>query len=310
MTRFRHRHLWPKSIPLATQMTKDKDDGYIPHPSEELEFATIHPTLTSHTANTAASHPSIASHPSEALDFITALHISGDDDTLNDNLSADEKGGPKHIYTEDYETERASSSSASQRQPRKPGFAGTLVLDDTDPIARTTSNDAVYDGMRSSIPNLRSLVSESRAAVIAERQMTFLQGLRLYPKAILWSGLLSLTLVMEGYDLTIINGFYAFPQFVRRYGTYSNRLGDYEIAASWQAALTNGAIIGEILGLLVNGACAPLRPRSHARPWPSVVRHDPLTLRDHLREQAPSLNASATGRRSWAPSSGSCSASS
>lgn len=195
--------------------------GRVVHPSEELEFATIHPTL---------SPISVASHPSEQLDFITALDIE------------DEKGGPKHIYTEDI-AEAGSSSSGSHDKSLKP----------SDTLSRTASNDAVYYGLKNSIPNLRALVNESRAAAIVERQMGFIKGVKLYPKAIAWSALLSCTLVMEGYDLSIINGFYALPQFVRRYGRYSPKLDDYEITAAWQAGLTNGAVVGEILGLLSNG---------------------------------------------------------
>jgi SP family general alpha glucoside:H+ symporter-like MFS transporter len=79
-----------------------------------------------------------------------------------------------------------------------------------------------------------------------------LSGLRLYPKAIAWSTLLSATIVMEGYDTTLINNFLAFPAFREAYGRYIPGAG-YQISPSWQAALPNGAITGEILGLCLNG---------------------------------------------------------
>ncbi|PBP18103.1 putative MFS alpha-glucoside transporter [Diplocarpon rosae] len=44
----------------------------------------------------------------------------------------------------------------------------------------------------------------------------------------------------------------AFPQFNRKYG---ERLpsGEYQISAAWQAGLSNGVYVGEIIGLFING---------------------------------------------------------
>jgi MFS transporter, SP family, general alpha glucoside:H+ symporter len=101
--------------------------------------------------------------------------------------------------------------------------------------------------------NINNLAHEARAATEAEHKMTFLEGVRLYPKAIAWSILLSLTIVMEGYDTSLINSFYAFPEFRRSYGHLTPDSDRYEIAPSWQSALTNGAVVGSILGLLFAG---------------------------------------------------------
>ncbi len=80
----------------------------------------------------------------------------------------------------------------------------------------------------------------------------------MYPKAIAWSVLLSMTIVMEGYDTTLINSFYAFPVFRRSYGTPmapDAAMGqqDYQISSAWQSGLTNAAVAGEIIGLMANG---------------------------------------------------------
>lgn len=82
--------------------------------------------------------------------------------------------------------------------------------------------------------------------------MTLLQGLGLYPKAVAWSLLISTCIVMEGYDISLVNNFYAFPQFSRKYGE-PLKDGTYEIPAPWQAGLSNGAQVGEIIGLFING---------------------------------------------------------
>lgn len=56
---------------------------------------------------------------------------------------------------------------------------------------------------------------------------------------------------MEGFDIILINNFYALPQFVQKYGVELE--GGWTITAAWQAGLTNGANVGEIIGLCING---------------------------------------------------------
>lgn len=51
------------------------------------------------------------------------------------------------------------------------------------------------------------IIDGARAAAEKERNMTLMQGLRLYPKAIAWSVLISTCIVMEGYDITLVNNF-------------------------------------------------------------------------------------------------------
>ncbi|EED14415.1 maltose permease, putative [Talaromyces stipitatus ATCC 10500] len=82
--------------------------------------------------------------------------------------------------------------------------------------------------------------------------MTLWQAVRLYPKAISWSIFLSTALVMEGYDVVLMQSFYAFPAFAKRYGQKTPS-GEYQITAAWQSGLSNGANVGEILGLFING---------------------------------------------------------
>jgi MFS transporter, SP family, general alpha glucoside:H+ symporter len=101
--------------------------------------------------------------------------------------------------------------------------------------------------------NLNSMAHNTRAATEAEHKMTFIQGVKLYPKAMAWSILLSLTIVMEGYDTALINSFYAFPEFRKSYGHPTPNGGRYEISTVWQSALTNGAVVGSITGLLFAG---------------------------------------------------------
>lgn len=52
-----------------------------------------------------------------------------------------------------------------------------------------------------------AIIDNARSAADKERKMTLMQGLRLYPKAVAWSVLISTCIVMEGYDVCLINNF-------------------------------------------------------------------------------------------------------
>lgn len=158
-------------------------------------------------------------HPSEFLEFATMPQ------THQFEISE-----PSHQHREDLSLEKTTTS----------------------PLHPTQSADDLFAGLSSTVPGFATLSADAKAATKAEHKMTFFQGVRLYPKAIGWSVLLSFTIVMEGYDTTLINSFYAFPVFRQSYGTNIGP-NDWQISASWQSGLTNGAVAGEIIGLLFNG---------------------------------------------------------
>lgn len=92
----------------------------------------------------------------------------------------------------------------------------------------------------------------AKAGALKEKNMTLIQGIRLYPKAIAWSMLISTCIVMEGYDVCLINNFYGFPAFAKKYGQQLPD-GSWQVTAPWQSGLSNGANVGEFFGLLING---------------------------------------------------------
>lgn len=47
---------------------------------------------------------------------------------------------------------------------------------------------------------------DAALATTAEKNLTLMQGLRAYPKACAWSMLISSCIIMEGYDVVLING--------------------------------------------------------------------------------------------------------
>jgi len=56
----------------------------------------------------------------------------------------------------------------------------------------------------------RQLTHNAKAATDKEHKMTLLQGIRLYPKAIAWSVLISTCICMEGYDVCLLSSFCEF----------------------------------------------------------------------------------------------------
>ena len=54
-------------------------------------------------------------------------------------------------------------------------------------------------------------IINAKAATRKEHEMTLMQGIRLYPKAIFWSLLISTCIAMEGYDVCLINNVSSHP---------------------------------------------------------------------------------------------------
>ena len=92
----------------------------------------------------------------------------------------------------------------------------------------------------------------AKTASDKEHRMTLWQGIKLYPKAVGWSMLISTCIAMEGFDVCLLSNFYSFPQFNKKYGVQLAD-GTYQVPAPWQSGLSNGANCGEIIGLFING---------------------------------------------------------
>ncbi|KAI0597635.1 sugar transporter-domain-containing protein [Biscogniauxia sp. FL1348] len=84
--------------------------------------------------------------------------------------------------------------------------------------------------------DLPGMTEGARAAAKAEKEMTLRQALKSCRKGIFWSLIFTSAIIMEGFDLALLSGFYAFPQFL--------------------TALSAGAMIGQIVGLSIAGLVA------------------------------------------------------
>ncbi|CEJ89537.1 Putative General alpha-glucoside permease [[Torrubiella] hemipterigena] len=104
------------------------------------------------------------------------------------------------------------------------------------------------------------LLSEAVAGTQAEHALGFWKSLKLYRTACLWSVFLSTCIIMEGFDITLINSLYAYEPFNKKFGELhfdaEHPDGFYTLTAAWQAGLSNGAYCGEIIGLFLAGIIA------------------------------------------------------
>ncbi|KAJ5112508.1 hypothetical protein N7532_000553 [Penicillium argentinense] len=130
-------------------------------------------------------------------------------------------------------------------------MADSKVHDAIDPMDNGLGRYPSTDGNEAD-SEMQRIIQNARAATEKERKMGLWKGIKIYPKAVAWSILISTCIAMEGYDISLVNNFYAFPQFNRKYGELQPN-GDYQVPARWQSGLSNGAYAGEIIGLFING---------------------------------------------------------
>jgi SP family general alpha glucoside:H+ symporter-like MFS transporter len=103
--------------------------------------------------------------------------------------------------------------------------------------------------------NVAEATKDARMATEMEHHMSIVEAVKLYPKAVVYSMILSLAIVMEGYDTALLGSFYGLPQFREKFGRKLAD-GDYQLTSSWQSGLQNGANVGEIAGLMIAGILA------------------------------------------------------
>jgi SP family general alpha glucoside:H+ symporter-like MFS transporter len=80
-----------------------------------------------------------------------------------------------------------------------------------------------------------------------EHHLSPWQAVKAYPMAIFWAVLVSMCVIMEGYDTILIGNFYAYPTFAKKYGIYFPEVG-YQLTAAWQVGLGNASGVGAFFG--------------------------------------------------------------
>lgn len=99
----------------------------------------------------------------------------------------------------------------------------------------------------------KDTAEQAQTAADAEHNLPPLEAIRRYPRAVAWCLVISMCVVMEGYDLNLLTNFYAYPEFAKKFGTYNAETDNYQLSAAWQAGLGNGASVGAFFGTLLNG---------------------------------------------------------
>lgn len=91
-------------------------------------------------------------------------------------------------------------------------------------------------------------VIEAKQATDEEHAQTLWQALRDNRKAVAWSVLISMSIIMEGYDTILMGNFFAYPTFNEKYGQdYGGKIG-WQVSAPWQTGLNMGSTVGAIFG--------------------------------------------------------------
>ncbi|KAK1511496.1 general alpha-glucoside permease [Colletotrichum abscissum] len=99
----------------------------------------------------------------------------------------------------------------------------------------------------------QSAIHEAKQASDDEHAQTLRQALSENRKAVFWSVMISMSIVMEGYDVILINNFFAYPEFQKKYGSWYGEEIGYQVSGPWQTGLTMASTVGAIFGGLMNG---------------------------------------------------------
>ncbi|KAG9671051.1 putative sugar transporter, partial [Aureobasidium melanogenum] len=96
-------------------------------------------------------------------------------------------------------------------------------------------------------------IADAKHASDAEHNTPLMQVIKKNRKAIAWSMVMSMTVVMEGYDTILMSSFFAYPSFTEKFGAYNAATNDYQLSGAWQTALNNASNVGIVPGIFLNG---------------------------------------------------------
>lgn len=99
-------------------------------------------------------------------------------------------------------------------------------------------------------------IFEAKQATDEEHAQTLTQALKENRPAVIWSVLISLTIIMEGYDVNLMSNFFAYPSFKQKFGSYYGGEVGWQVSAPWQTGLGMASTVGCIFGGLLNGYLA------------------------------------------------------
>lgn len=92
---------------------------------------------------------------------------------------------------------------------------------------------------------------DARNATRDEHELKVWDGIKRYRKAIWWSFVFSLCIVMDGYDTGFSGTLYAHPAFQQQFGKPYD--GGYQIPAAWQTGFSVTGLAANMIGVLLDG---------------------------------------------------------
>ncbi|KAL6404975.1 hypothetical protein AUP68_11814 [Ilyonectria robusta] len=122
-----------------------------------------------------------------------------------------------------------------------------------DDIHHAEISDAGLDHFKNVDLHDKVLANGALEATTQEHNLGVLQAFKTYKRAAFWSIMISTTVIMEGYDVTLIGSFYGYPTFKQKYGTYLESTGDKQISAEWQQKFNCLGALANIIGAMLNG---------------------------------------------------------
>jgi SP family general alpha glucoside:H+ symporter-like MFS transporter len=121
-------------------------------------------------------------------------------------------------------------------------------------MASVEKTDGHVSERVSSTPG-HNAVDDTSAAINNEHNMSVRQSLRFWWKAIVFSFVISLCVVMEGYDTSLMNKFFAFTPFKNRFGDEVDSEGNKLVSSRWQTIILNGTQVCSSSLLHMNEQC-------------------------------------------------------
>lgn len=91
---------------------------------------------------------------------------------------------------------------------------------------------------------------EAKRASEEEHSQTPWEAIRKNRKAVAWSVMVSMSVIMEGYDTILIGNFYGYPEFKKKYGVYYGPKDGYQVPTRWQTGLGMASTVGAIFGIV------------------------------------------------------------
>ncbi|KAF4982937.1 hypothetical protein FZEAL_1507 [Fusarium zealandicum] len=122
-----------------------------------------------------------------------------------------------------------------------------------NPDLQIQSTDNGLDHLKDVGLHDKVLNNEAHEATAQEHSLGVIQAFKTYKRAAFWSILISTTVIMEGYDVTLLGSFYGYPSFREKYGAWLDNENGYQISPNWQQRFNCLGALANIIGAMMNG---------------------------------------------------------